>query len=176
MKILTGWAYTLASRAGVSAVTLRRWQRTNRRPRWATILLALLDGELAAIDAAFCGWTIRDGQLWSPESQGFTPGMVRAGPLHEEAARSYRAQLADVTATAESGADRRRRIDALALLKNAFRAASSALEVLAEDLTAPERARLFERLDSTHAQRSRARTDAENYAEWAAELRQRKRL
>lgn len=81
MKILTGWAHTLAERAGVSAVTVRRWQRTNRMPGWARILLALLRGELDAIDAAFAGWTIRRGELISPDGWCFAPGEIATIPL-----------------------------------------------------------------------------------------------
>jgi transcriptional regulator with XRE-family HTH domain len=81
MKTLTGWAATLAARAGVSAVTLRRWQRTNRMPAWARILLALLGGELEAIDAAFTGWIIRRGELVSPDGWCFAPNEIRTIPL-----------------------------------------------------------------------------------------------
>ncbi len=71
----------LEGRIGVSRVTLRRWKRSRRLPRWAVILIRLLDGELEAIDPAFAGWIIRRGVLVSPENWCFTPGEVRSVPL-----------------------------------------------------------------------------------------------
>lgn len=71
----------LRGRIGVSVVTLRRWKRTGRVPRWALILLALLSGELAAIDPAFEGWLIRAGELVTPEGWRFTPGEIRSIPF-----------------------------------------------------------------------------------------------
>ncbi|MDE2469317.1 MAG: hypothetical protein KGL35_11385 [Bradyrhizobium sp.] len=90
MTILTGWAHTLADRAGVSAVTVRRWQRTNRIPAWARVLLALLRGELDAIDAAFTGWIIRRGELISPEGWCFAPAEIRTIPLMYGQIREWR--------------------------------------------------------------------------------------
>lgn len=81
MRTLTGLPALLAGRAGVSVVTLRRWERTKHMPRWARILVALLLGELDAIDAAFKGWIIRHGELVSPEGWRFTPGEIRTIPL-----------------------------------------------------------------------------------------------
>ncbi len=71
----------LEGRIGVSRITLQRWKRTRRLPRWAAILIRLLDGELEAIDPAFAGWIIRRGQLVSPENWCFTPGEIRSIPI-----------------------------------------------------------------------------------------------
>lgn len=50
-------------------------------PAWARVLLALLRGELAAIDAAFAGWIIRRGELVSPDGWCFAPGEIATIPL-----------------------------------------------------------------------------------------------
>ncbi len=81
MKTLTGLPALLAGRAGVSLVTLRRWERTGRVPSWGRVLIALLRGELAAIDAAFSGWIIRRGELVSPDGWCFAPGEISTIPL-----------------------------------------------------------------------------------------------
>ncbi|MGH7144764.1 MAG: DUF3653 domain-containing protein [Planctomycetota bacterium] len=82
MQELPFWTVAgLRERAGVSVVTLRRWKRTGRLPRWAIILVAILSGELEQVDPAFAGWLIRAGELISPEGWRFTPGEIRSIPF-----------------------------------------------------------------------------------------------
>lgn len=62
-------AETLAAVCGVSVRQARRW-RAARVPEWARRLVAVLHfGELAAIDAAFTGWRVRDGRLVSHDGR-----------------------------------------------------------------------------------------------------------
>ena len=153
-------AEELAQITGTHVTTARRWLRRRTAPPAVLMALSFLRfGDLGAVSPEWAGWSLRGGELWSPENQPYTPGMVRAGPLHEHSARAYRAQLLAVAVTAESGSDRRERIEALAALENAFRAARAALERLSVDLTAPERNQLFERLDTTAERRARAAQD-----------------
>ena len=89
-------------RCGVSRRTLKRWKRTGHVPRWAQILIRLLDGELDAIDPAFSGWIIRRGELVSPENWCFTPGEVRSIPLLQTLAALCTAR-ARVSGACETG-------------------------------------------------------------------------
>jgi hypothetical protein len=155
----------LAEFTETHVTTARRWLKRRSAPRAILLALALLRlGDLGAVSPEWAGWTLRDGILWSPEGTGFDPGQVRSGPLFEQAASGLRAQLLAITVTSESGSARRARIEALAALENAQAAAVRALTALTEDLPAPDRARLFELLDSTRRLRERSGFTEENAA------------
>lgn len=89
----------LTGRVGVSAVTLRRWERTGRVPRWALILIGLLAGNLEAIDPAFAGWLIRAGELVTPEGWRFTPGEIRSIPFLYGQVRIWRSEALELRNT-----------------------------------------------------------------------------
>ncbi len=97
----------LEGRCGVSRRTLERWKRSRRVPRWAVILIRLLDGELEAIDPAFAGWIIRRGELVSPENWCFTPGEIRSIPLLHSALAAAGSRLESAwRVNGASGTDR----------------------------------------------------------------------
>lgn len=155
-------AEELAALTDTHVTTTRRWLRTKKVPPMVLRYLAVLRrGDLGAINKAWTGWKLsaRDGELYSPEGVGFTPGHVRAGPLHAQTAKELRGQLHAATATVDAAQDRRERINALAALHNAQAAAQAAINALTADLTSPEQNRLFDALDSTRQRR--ARNDAD---------------
>lgn len=82
----------LTGRLGVSVATLSRWKRTRRTPRWALLLIAILSGDLTAIDPAFRGWLIRAGELVTPEGWRFSPGEIRSIPFLYGQVRVWRAE------------------------------------------------------------------------------------
>lgn len=96
----------LEGRCGVSRRTLERWKRSRRLPRWAVILIRLLDGELDAIDPAFAGWIIRRGELVSPENWCFTPGEIRSIPLLHSALAAAGSRLECAWRVSACGTDR----------------------------------------------------------------------
>jgi hypothetical protein len=149
-------AAELAALTDSHVTTARRWLRTKKVPPVVLRCLAvLLRGELGAVSREWAGWTLRRGELYSPEGVGFTPGHVRAGPLHANTARELRRQLSAITAIVEASQERRERVEALAALHNAQAAAQAALHALTADLTSPEQNQLFETLDSTKQRRVR---------------------
>jgi hypothetical protein len=126
-------------------------------------LAVLRRGDLGAVNRQWAGWSLssKGGELYSPEGIGFTPGHVRAGPLHAETAKELRRQLNAAIHTVDATQERRNRIEALAALHNAQAAAQAAtkaaIDVLMSDLTEPEQTRLHEALDTTKKQRARHR-------------------
>src|SRR6266404_800970 len=77
----------IAKTCQVHPDTARRWKRTGCVPAPALALIgALHSHDLGAIAPAWQGWTLRDGDLVSPEGDRFTPGMVRAGQYHRQRA------------------------------------------------------------------------------------------
>jgi hypothetical protein len=147
----------LAELIGAHVTTARRWLRSRQVPRAvAAALMVLRFGDLGAISPDWEGWSLREGVLWSPEGDGFSPPQVRAAPLYERAAEEYRAQLQAALKAAESDQERAERVAALAALANAHAAAGAALARLAGGLTPAEDRRLFEALDNTRRRRERA--------------------
>ncbi len=72
----------LVELTGVHPVTVRRWKKLARLPRWLERLVRVcIRGELDDVDRAWRGWTIRNGELVSPEGLTYTPGAVRASTL-----------------------------------------------------------------------------------------------
>jgi hypothetical protein len=162
-------AEELAALTDTHVTTTRRWLRTKKVPPMVLRCLAVLrNGNLGAVSKEWSGWTLRRGELYSPEGVGFTPGHVRAGPLHAETAKELRRQLSAATATVEASQERRERIEALAALHNAQAAAQAAISALTADLTSPEQNRLFAALDSTRQRRARNEAD---YAVMQQELK-----
>lgn len=90
MSSLYGISETAIVRAiGVDRRTARRWKRAGRVPSIVAPLLRIrFEGDLADLDAAWCGWKLHRGDLWSPEGHAFSPGDLRALPylrdLHAE--------------------------------------------------------------------------------------------
>jgi hypothetical protein len=69
----------IAALCGVDLSTARRWKNgTSRIPMTARKLLA---GDLEAFDPVWRGWTVKRGELVSPEGWIATPGEVRSIPL-----------------------------------------------------------------------------------------------
>jgi len=72
----------LVELTGVHPVTVRRWKKLARLPRWLERLVRVcLQGELGEIDRTWSGWRIVRGELVSPENLTYTPGAVRASTL-----------------------------------------------------------------------------------------------
>jgi transcriptional regulator with XRE-family HTH domain len=83
-------AEEIARRCGVDIATARRWKRgITRTPQSA---LMILEGDLGAFDPAWRGWTLRDGQLISPEGWEATPGDVLSIPLLRAQISTYQAK------------------------------------------------------------------------------------
>lgn len=157
-------AERLAELIGAHVTTARRWLRKRQVPRAiAAALMVLRFGDLGAICPDWEGWSLREGVLWSPEGEHFSPGRVRAGPLYERAAAEHRGALAAALKAAESDTERQERVAALAALSNAHAATGAALARLAQGLTPSEGERLFSALDSTRRQRQRAAEDSAAY-------------
>lgn len=147
----------LAELLGAHITTARRWLRARKAPRAVmAALMVLRFGDLGAICPAWQGWCVRDGLLWSPEGAGFSPGQVRAGPLHEQAAAYMRFERQAAMRAAESDAERVERVAALAALSSAHAAAAAAMARLAEGLTPQEQHRLFSEVGTTRRQHDRA--------------------
>lgn len=150
-------AEELAGLTDAHITTARRWLRSRRAPRVIMLALALMRcGDLGAVSSAWAGWVLRRDQLWSPENEPYTPGMVRAGPLHARASVELRAQRDGVLLAAQSRPERAAHLAALAALANAHAAAQAALDALSDGLTGAEQRSLFSRLDSTRRARARA--------------------
>ena len=147
-------AEELAQLTDSRVTTARRWIRARSAPSMVIRCLSFLrDGDLGAISPQWAGWklSMRDGLLYSPEGEKYTPGAVRAGPLYAETAGLLRGQLAAAEAALQQTKERRDRLHALADLANATAAAQAAAEALCADLTASERCDLYQLLDSTRA-------------------------
>lgn len=81
----------LAELAGVHVSTARRWIRTGKCPRSvARLVRVCLCGELDDIHAAWRGWRLVRGTLYSPEGWEFSPGAVRSLPLLQTQVREMR--------------------------------------------------------------------------------------
>lgn len=161
---LTGLsAEELAGLMDVHVTTARRWLREQNAPGHVLRALRIVRrGELGAISKTWAGWRITpDGKLWSPEDdrKHFTPGAVRAGPLYEERAASYRSHLHHALEALKEAPGRRDRVEAIAALSNALVAVQAAAEALAQQLPPEEQRDLFQMLDST---RERAISSSQN--------------
>lgn len=155
-------AEELADLTHSHVTTARRWLRARELPPVVGRCLTVLrTGDLGGLSAQWNGWTLRGGQLISPEGSTFTPGDVRAGPLHAETARLLRGQLHAATETVEGAQDRRVRVEALAALENALAAAHAAVERLGGNLTDREQDEVFDRLESTQARRRREKLNGD---------------
>lgn len=74
-------AELMAGLTGAHIDTARRWKRAGKVPHARADLLALkLDGELGAVDAAWAGFRLARGQMWTPEGAPIRPGDIRAIP------------------------------------------------------------------------------------------------
>lgn len=147
-ELLTGLGVMeIATICAVSTDTARRWKRRGQLPQGMHRLLELtLEGELGAIAPAFAGWRLdaRHGELVSPEGWRFPPGEIRALPLRYGQIRELERQVRELLAAIEGRADRRRRLQALAMAGEGLQLLQRALEQLARELTSRERDRLFE--------------------------------
>lgn len=134
----------LVELTGVHPVTVRRWKKLARIPRWLQRLVRVcLHGELAEIDPAWRGWRLVRGELVSPEGRAFTPGAVRASVL-------WRARALELGAL-----DRRRRVQIeadpvnragiakLRALELALQSARRAMDDITDGLRTDERNRIL---------------------------------
>jgi hypothetical protein len=75
----------IAEKCGVHPDTARRWKRTGNVPPAAVIAIrALYEHDLGAISGPWAGWSVRGGELVSPQGDRFTPGLVLAGKYHRQ--------------------------------------------------------------------------------------------
>jgi transcriptional regulator with XRE-family HTH domain len=155
-------ARALAELTGCDVSSARRWRRRRRLPEAIARLIELTrDGELGAVAGAWRGWALREGVLISPEGAEFTPGAVRAGPLHVATVQHLRGELAALTASVARDVERRARVTALVSLQNALEQALEAAAALNGALTEGEQTRLFEELTATGEARERLFGSAE---------------
>lgn len=83
----------IAERIGVSEVTARRWKRAKKLPAAIARLLRLvLGGELGEISRAWRGWSLREGELVSPEGWTFKAGEILAIPFFRAQLAAYQAE------------------------------------------------------------------------------------
>jgi hypothetical protein len=77
----------IARICGVDLATARRWKRgASCPPKTARMIL---EGDLGVFDPAWGGWTLRSGELLSPEGWGATPGEILSIPLMRLQIASY---------------------------------------------------------------------------------------
>lgn len=75
-------AAAVAAALGISMRSARRYKAAGILPFPYALMWAVLGlGDLGALDAAFRGWTVRQGRIFAPEGYGFTAGELRAIPL-----------------------------------------------------------------------------------------------
>lgn len=72
-------APALAQLCGVSLRTARRWKQRGAVPDRAA-RLAAVTVDLGTIDAAWAGWQLSSGGLYSPDGWRFLPGEIQALP------------------------------------------------------------------------------------------------
>jgi hypothetical protein len=134
----------LVELTGAHPVTVRRWKKLARLPRWLERLVRVcLQGELGEIDPAWNGWRIVRGELISPEGRSYSPGAIRASTL-------WRARALELGAL-----DRKSRIafdanpanfehaDRVAAVHRALTEARAALDEITDRLSTSERNRIF---------------------------------
>jgi hypothetical protein len=84
-EVLDGLSAEVIARiTGVDITTARRWKRGQPLPETARRLLQIITkGDLGEIDAAWRGWSIRDGELWTEQysRHSFKPAQVMALPF-----------------------------------------------------------------------------------------------
>jgi len=73
-----------ASLCGVTERTWRSYEKGERRIPYSTWCWFVTVTEGIPLDRDWAGWTFRNGKLWSPENDGFSPGEVRAIPLLQQ--------------------------------------------------------------------------------------------
>lgn len=82
-------------RLPVSPATRRRWGRTHRVPRLASLTVRLLEGELGAIAPEWTGWRIQGAALVSPEGECWNPGRLQAWLLELQLLDCLKRRLLD---------------------------------------------------------------------------------
>lgn len=98
LAALYGWNIKEISRVcGVSLKTAQRWKAGQTVPPKAA--LWLISGELGYLDPAWTGWTLRGGQLTSPEGWRATPGDVLSIQLTQAQLAAYRHETLQLRAT-----------------------------------------------------------------------------
>lgn len=86
MALLHGiTAETIAAWCKCHVTTARRWKRGEEPPQSALDIIALRSvGDLGIIDSAWAGWSLRNGELFSPgDAYSFRPGDVQAIPFRQ---------------------------------------------------------------------------------------------
>jgi transcriptional regulator with XRE-family HTH domain len=88
-------AARLAELCKVSQTTASRWRRLRRVPEiHSRLLRILLAGELGSLAPAWSGFTLRDGQLITPEGWTISPGEICAIPFRIQQLRALEIELA----------------------------------------------------------------------------------
>ena len=83
-------AEVIARLCKVDVATARRWKRgATRMPEAAKMILS---ADLGAFSPAFAGWTLRAGNLVSPEGWLATPGDILSIPLLRAQVAAYQAR------------------------------------------------------------------------------------
>lgn len=87
--VLYRWSVNdIARICEVDLTTARRWKRGARCPPNSALML--LSGDLGYLDPRWAGWTIRSGEIVSPEGWRATPGDVLSIQLTQAQLSAYR--------------------------------------------------------------------------------------
>lgn len=136
-------AARLAELCGVEISTARRWKRAGRVPtRYHHLMQFFLGKDLGAFAKEWEGWRLRDGNLWSPEDQSFTPGLVRSAPLYAQMASEARHATEKAIEAASNDHERLHRLKCLETLQAGLHSACEALDGLISQLNRKEQNRL----------------------------------
>lgn len=89
--ILYRWSVNeIAQICKVDLTTARRWKRGAKCPPNSALML--LSGDLGYLDPRWAGWTIRAGEIISPEGWRATPGDVLSIQLTQAQLSAYRTE------------------------------------------------------------------------------------
>jgi hypothetical protein len=89
-------AAAVAAALGLPLRTVRRYKAAGTLPfPWAVVWAVKGLGDLGAVDPAFRGWIVRQGQIFAPEGYGFTPGELSAIPIRTQQLRALERERAE---------------------------------------------------------------------------------
>lgn len=89
--VLYRWSVKeIAALCEVNITTARRWKRGARCPPHSALIL--LSRDLGYLDPRWSGWTIRNGEIISPEGWRATPGDVLSIQLTQAQLSAYRTE------------------------------------------------------------------------------------
>lgn len=81
----------LARICRVSLKTAARWKAGTTCPPESALML--VEADLGCFDAAWRGWTLRNGFLYSPEGWEITKGDVISSPILRQQLAAYKSEL-----------------------------------------------------------------------------------